>query len=74
VAEYPALEQSRLLASSKHLYKPAYVGPSGWIGIELNKGISWKRVCELVHMAYVNSSPAKLVAKIPHRRRRPHRL
>jgi len=51
----PALEQSRLLASSKHLYKPAYVGPSGWIGIELNKGISWKRVCELVHMAYVNS-------------------
>jgi len=60
----PALEQSRLLASSKHLYKPAYVGPSGWIGIELNKGISWKRVCELVHMAYVNSSPAKLVAKI----------
>jgi hypothetical protein len=55
---------SRLLASSKHLYQPAYVGPSGWIGIELNKGISWKRVRELVYMAYVNSSPAKLVATI----------
>jgi predicted DNA-binding protein (MmcQ/YjbR family) len=61
----PALEQSRLLASSRHLFKPPYVGPSGWIGIELNKGISWKRVCELVHMAYVNSSPAKLVAQVP---------
>jgi predicted DNA-binding protein (MmcQ/YjbR family) len=60
----PALEQSRLLASSKHIYKPPYVGPSGWIGVELNRGMSWKRVCELVHMAYVNSSPPKLVARI----------
>lgn len=61
----PALEQSRLLASSRQLYKPQYVGPAGWIGIELNKGIGWKRVCELVHMAYVNSSPAKLSARVP---------
>jgi len=61
----PALEQARLLATSKHLFKPPYVGPSGWIGIELNRGMSWKRVCELVHLAYVNSSPAKLVARAP---------
>jgi len=61
----PALEQSRLIESApKHLYKPQYVGPSGWIGVELNRGFSWKRVIELVHMAYVNSSPAKLVATI----------
>jgi len=61
----PALEQSRLLASSRHLYKPPYVGPSGWIGVELNKGMAWKRVRELVHLAYVNSSPAKLAARCP---------
>ena len=61
----PALEQSRLIASaSKHIFKPQYVGPSGWIGVELNRGFSWKRVIELVHMAYVNSSPAKLVARV----------
>jgi len=60
----PAMEQSRLLASSKHLFKPPYVGPSGWIGIELNKGVSWKRVIELVTMAYANCSPAKLVALV----------
>jgi predicted DNA-binding protein (MmcQ/YjbR family) len=58
----PAMEQSRLMQSSKHIYKPQYVGPSGWIGVELNRGFSWKRVVELVHMAYLNSSPAKLVA------------
>jgi hypothetical protein len=60
----PALEQSRLLASSRHLFKPPYVGPSGWIGIELNRGVSWKRVAELVALAYANSSPAKLVALV----------
>ena len=60
----PALEQSRLLASSRHIFKPPYLGPSGWIGIELNKGFSWKRVAELAQMAYANCSPAKLVALV----------
>jgi predicted DNA-binding protein (MmcQ/YjbR family) len=61
----PAMEQSRLIASApKHIYKPQYVGPAGWIGVELNRGFPWKRVIELVHMAYANSSPAKLVAQI----------
>jgi predicted DNA-binding protein (MmcQ/YjbR family) len=61
----PALEQSRLIASApKHIFKPQYVGPSGWIGVELNRGFSWKRVIELVHMAYTNSSPAKLAAQV----------
>jgi predicted DNA-binding protein (MmcQ/YjbR family) len=59
----PALEQSRLLATP-HVFKPPYVGPSGWIAVELNKGVSWKRVRELVFMAYVNSSPARLVAGV----------
>lgn len=60
----PALEQSRLLAASKHVYKPPYVGSSGWIGIELNKGVAWQRVIELVSMAYANCSPPKLVAQV----------
>lgn len=58
----PALEQSRLIASApQHIFKPPYMSPSGWIGVELNRGFPWKRVRALVHAAYVNSSPAKLV-------------
>jgi predicted DNA-binding protein (MmcQ/YjbR family) len=61
----PALEQSRLIASApKHIFKPQYVGPSGWIGVELNRGFPWKRVIDLVLMAYINSSPAKLAAQV----------
>jgi predicted DNA-binding protein (MmcQ/YjbR family) len=60
----PAAEQSRLIASApQHLFKPQYVGPSGWIGVELNRGFSWKRVVQLAHMAYLNSTPAKLAAR-----------
>jgi len=61
----PPVEQSRLIASApKHIFKPQYVGPSGWIGVELNRGFPWKRVIELVHMAYAHGSPAKFVAQI----------
>ena len=61
----PAAEQSRLIGSApKHVFKPPYVGPAGWIGVELNRGFSWKRVIELVHLAYANSSPAKLGARM----------
>jgi predicted DNA-binding protein (MmcQ/YjbR family) len=61
----PALEQSRLIASApKHIFKPQYVGPSGWIGVELNRGFPWKRVIELVQMAFINSSPPKIVAQL----------
>jgi predicted DNA-binding protein (MmcQ/YjbR family) len=60
----PAAEQSRLIASApKHIFKPRYVGPSGWIGVELNRGFSWKRVVELTHLAYLNSTPVKLAAR-----------
>lgn len=62
----PAMEQSRLLASApKHFYKPPYLGPAGWIAVELNRGVSWKRVAELAHLAYANSSPPKLAALVP---------
>lgn len=60
----PAMEQSRLIASApRHIYKPPYVGPFGWIGVELNRGFPWKRVIELVHWSYRANSPPGLVAR-----------
>lgn len=48
----------------EHFFVPAYVGPSGWLGVHLNKGIAWSRVAKLVREAYEKVAPAKLVAKI----------
>ena len=51
-------------AEPKHFFVPPYVGPSGWLGVNLDKGISWKRVAQLVREAYENVAPAKLAAQI----------
>lgn len=48
----------------KHFFVPPYVGPRGWLGVNLDKGISWKRVAKLVREAYENVAPRALVASI----------
>jgi predicted DNA-binding protein (MmcQ/YjbR family) len=44
----------------KHFFVPPYVGPRGWLGVHLNKGISWKRVAKLVREAYEKVAPPAL--------------
>jgi predicted DNA-binding protein (MmcQ/YjbR family) len=42
-------------------FVPPYVGPSGWLGIELDMGLGWSTVCEHVREAYAMVAPAELV-------------
>jgi predicted DNA-binding protein (MmcQ/YjbR family) len=42
-------------------FVPPYVGPAGWLGIELDKGLGWTTVCEHVREAYALVAPAELV-------------
>lgn len=51
-------------AEPKHFFVPPYVGPRGWLGVHLDKGISWKRVAKLVREAYEKVAPGKLSATI----------
>ena len=48
----------------KHFFVPPYVGPRGWLGVHLNKGISWKRVAKLVREAYEKVAPPALIATL----------
>ena len=59
-----SIESQQMLVSSapKIFFVPPYVGPKGWVGIELNQGLDWKRVAQLVLDGYcrtVSSSKAK---------------
>ena len=45
-------------------FVPPYVGPSGWIGIYLDKRPSWKTVSEILRDAYLLILPKKLRAKL----------
>lgn len=51
-------------AEPKHFFVPPYVGPRGWLGVHLDKGISWKRVARLVREAYEKVAPPALSATL----------
>jgi hypothetical protein len=49
-------------AQPRHYFVPPYVGKGGWIGVRLDRGIAWARVCEHVRAAWTEVAPAKLAA------------
>lgn len=58
-------------SAPKVFFVPPYVGPKGWVGIDLGSKIRWPRVAELVCDAYKRVAPtalakeAKPLKKIP---------
>ena len=53
--------QSFLVESApKVFFVPPYVGPKGWVGIDLGSKIRWPRVAELACDAYVRVAPKAL--------------
>lgn len=48
----------------KYYFVPPYVGPKGWLGVELNKGLSWTAVARHVHEAYTMAAPRALCATL----------
>ena len=48
----------------RHFFVPPYVGPRGWLGVHLDKGLSWQRVAALVRQAYEKVAPRALADSI----------
>ena len=61
-----SMESQQMLVKSAPLYYfvPPYTGPAGWVGIELNKGLSWDRVSKLAWEAYIQLAPASLARTV----------
>ena len=61
-----SIENQRLLVTQHpdRLFIPPYVGPSGWIGVWLDKKPDWKAVSELITDAYLRVAPKKLAEQI----------
>jgi len=51
-------------AEPDYFFVPPYVGPRGWLGVHLNKGVSWKQIAKLVREAYEKVAPDALSAAI----------
>jgi hypothetical protein len=48
-------------AEPAQFFVPPYVGPRGWVGVRLDRGIAWKRLAPLVRMAYEQVAPSRLI-------------
>ncbi len=56
----------------ERFFKPPYVGPSGWVGVYLDKRVSWKLVKDVVadaHEHIVKKMRSKRAATTGHRTR-----
>ncbi len=49
---------------SEAYFVPAYTGPKGWLGVELDKGLSWETIVGHVQTAYELVAPQVLVEAI----------
>jgi predicted DNA-binding protein (MmcQ/YjbR family) len=56
----PGAQESLVRAQPKHFFVPPYVGPRGWIGVNLDRGIAWSKVVGLVREAYEKVAPKDL--------------
>ncbi|MGE5210548.1 MAG: MmcQ/YjbR family DNA-binding protein [Acidobacteriota bacterium] len=58
----------RALLEDDRVYVPAYLGPSGWIGIDLDAATDWSEIAELLDASYRVTAPARDVAELDARR------
>ncbi len=61
----PGAQSLYVDAEPEYFYVPPYVGPKGWLGVDLDKGLSWLRIADLVREAYVTVAPRALTADLP---------
>jgi predicted DNA-binding protein (MmcQ/YjbR family) len=58
----PAGAQETLIgANADRFFRPAYVGPKGWIGIRIDDATDWDEVAFLIRQSYEMTAPKKLL-------------
>jgi len=60
----PGSQDLHVAAEPSHFFVPPYVGPRGWLGMVLDRGIAWKQVIALVREAYEKVAPPALRAQV----------
>jgi len=61
----PGAQEHYTSTEPESFYVPPYVGPRGWLGVDLDRGLDWTRIAKLIREAYVKTAPAKLASGIP---------
>jgi hypothetical protein len=57
-------QEAMVFADPEHFFRPPYVGPRGWVGVRIDRGLGWMVVRRLVEQAYCQVAPPALREKI----------
>lgn len=52
-------------AAPDRFFSPPYVGPSGWVGVYLDREVDWNEIMDLLWDAWRMTAPRKLAAAHP---------
>ena len=57
--------QADLVESQPEIFfVPPYVGPSGWVGIRVDRKVSWKTVAGVLEQGYRSVAPKRALAQL----------
>lgn len=63
----PDPAEAGALAEDDRFFSPAYYGPSGWVGLDLDSGahdVDWTEVAELLESSYRTVAGARLLRRL----------
>jgi hypothetical protein len=60
----PGPDEREALADDTRCYAPAYLGPSGWVGLDLSEDTDWDEVGELLDASYRRTAGPRRVARL----------
>lgn len=60
----PDAEDREGLLADRRVFRPAYIGPFGWLGLDLTLDMDWTEVTEVLDASYRLTAPARLVAEL----------
>lgn len=60
----PDPEERPALEADGRVWLPAYLGPSGWLGLDLTPGSDFEEVAELIETSFRTTAPTRLVAAL----------
>lgn len=61
---WPGVQAEMVEAEPERFYRPPYVGPSGWLGVRLDRDVAWAEVESILLDSYRKVAPKKLVAQL----------
>ena len=61
IPAHPGVQQDLIAQDPTIYYRPAYVGPSGWVGVHLDAKPDWVLVERLIEDAFRLKAPKALV-------------